>query len=1045
MARFFAAIVARRWLALVLACVVVVAGVWNMRQLAVDAVPDISPKQVLILTEAAGLGPLEVERLVTTPIETQMTGLPGLKDVRSKSRFGLSAVYVTFDDGVDVDVERARVFQRLQQARELMPPGVGTPEEGPLTTGLGEILEFELRGPGYTPMQLYQLLQWRIVPRLRLVPGIVNVDIYGGQLETYEVRVSPDRMRGLGVTMPQLFGAIESNNTARGGAYIERGDEQEVVRGMATVQSRGDLADIVIRATPGGVPITIGDVADVLLAPKVRLGAVTHDAAGETVLGVAEMEYGLNSSEVLPKLKAGIAEVQKTLPPGIRIEPFYDRSGLVQRAIHTVAHNLVEGAGLVVVILLLMLGSVRAGLIVAAVIPVSMLMAFAGMRAFGIPANLMSLGAIDFGLIVDGAVVLIENVLRRQAAGEADGNPIAIVPGAATEVARPVMFAVLITTVVYLPVLTLQSVEGKMFQPMALTVMLALGSSLLVTMLVMPALAATFLRAKAGQKDTLVVRTARRAYTPALRLASGHPWLTLGTAALLFAGSAWLATGLGGEFIPELQEGAIVVTSNKLPSINLDASIRTVAEIERVIRTCPEVKTVVSQTGSAAVPTDPMGVQSTDSYAILKPEGQWHGGTTQRQIRAAMEKKLKAAIPGVEFEFSQPIQMRMNDLLQGVRSPVALTIYGQDLGELTTLADRAVRILDQVHGASDVRAEREGGLPDLTIKVNRAALARTGLTAADVLDLVQTVGGRPSGTVYGSDGTETAIVVRLAPAGRASAAAIGNLPVGLPSGGSIPLSTVASVNVADGPAQVERDGLRRRIAVQISVQGRSMNGFVTDAQKMVGQKLHLPDGYTLEWSGEFKNLRSASARLALVVPAVLAVIFLLLYLDFGSLPLAALVFLNVPMAATGGILALVLRGMPFSVSAGIGFISTFGIAILDGVVLVTYIEGERHDGKQPVDAAREAAEKRLRPVLTTALVASIGFVPMALATSTGSEVQRPLATVVIGGLITATLLTLLVLPAAYPIAARLRRDAPEAKAEGSGTEPSADASPATGA
>ena len=1021
MERFFAALVARRWLILVLSLAVVAAGWFNLRQLAIDAVPDISPKQVLILTEATGLGPLEVERLVTIPIEMQMTGLPLLKDVRSKSRFGLSAVYITFEDGADVQTARAQVFERLQQAREAMPPGVGTPTEGPFATGLGEILEFELRGPGYTPMQLYNMLQYQIVPQLRLVPGIVAVDIYGGELQTYEVEVSPERLRAQGIALPAVYAAIAANNSAQGGAYIERNDDQEIVRGLALAQRRSDIADIVLKTAPqGGVPVTVGDVADVRMAPKVRLGAVTHDGEGETILGVADMEFGLNASEVLGPLRSKLAELQKTLPQGVEIHTFYDRSDLIGRAIHTVAHNLVEGALLVVGILLLMLGGIRAGLIVAAVIPLSMMMAFAGMRAFGISGNLMSLGAIDFGLIVDGAVVLVENVLRRQGEDGTKGGPAEIVPGAAAEVARPVIFSVAIITLVYLPVLSLSDIEGKTFRPMALTVMLALVSALLVTMLVVPALSATFLSAKAAARDTFVVRWARRGYTPVLDRATAHPWLTAGVAAACFAGSVFLATRLGGEFIPKLSEGAIVVTSNKLPSINLDASLRTVTEIETVLRAFPDVATVVSQTGSAATPTDPMGVQSTDTYVILKPQAQWKTASTQQGIRAAMEQKVKAAVPGVAFEFSQPIQMRMDDLLQGVRSDVALTFYGEDLATLSGLADKAVAAVQGIKGAADVRAEQIGGLPALTIRVDRAKLARYGINASDALAVVAAVGGRTVGTVYGEGNSETPIVVRLPPAARASAELVRELPVGLANGQAVPLSEVAEVTLADGPAEITRDKLKRRIDVEINVQGRDVQSFVTEAQRVVGQKVALPSGYTLEWSGTFQNLQSASARLSIVVPAVLALIYMLLYFNFGSLRVSALIFLNVPMAATGGILALVLRGMPFSVTAGIGFISTFGIAILDGVVLASYIEEERAAGKEPAAAAREAAEKRLRPVLTTALVASIGFLPMAVSTSAGAEVQRPLATVVIGGLITATLLTLLVLPSLYPIVVRAK-------------------------
>ncbi len=1021
MQRFFEALVARRWLVLVMALGVVGAGWVNLQQLAIDAVPDISPKQVLVLTEAQGLGPLEVERLVTVPVEMQMSGLPLLKEVRSKSRFGLSAVYVTFDDSADVETARAEVFERLQQARAMMPPGVGTPTEGPFATGLGEILEFELRGPGFTQMQLYQMLQWRIVPQLRLVPGIVDVNIYGGQLKTFEVQVSPEKLRAQGIALPQVFAAIEANNATRGGAYIERGDEQQVVRGLALAEGQSDIASIVLKTTPGGIPVTVGEVADVKLAPQVRLGAVTRDGEGETIVGVADMQFGLNASEVLPALKAKIAEVQKTLPPGVEIHTFYDRSDLIQRAIDTVAHNLGEGAFLVVAILLLMLGNFRAGLIVATVIPLSMMMAFAGMRALGISGNLMSLGALDFGLVVDGAVVLVENVLRRQSQEGGETDPVKAVPVAAAEVARPVIFSVAIITLVYLPVLSLQDIEGKTFRPMALTVMLALVSALIVTILVIPALSAAFLGAKAAEKDTFIVRWARRGYTPVLRRTTAHPWITVGLTAVLFAGAGFLATQLGGEFIPQLSEGAIVVTSTKLPSINLDASIRTVTEIEKVLRAFPDVETVVTQTGSAATPTDPMGVQSSDSYVILKPPGQWKTAHTQAGILAAMEKKVKAAVPGVSFEMSQPIQMRMDDLLQGVRSDVALSIYGEDLDTLGKLANQSVQVVQPIKGAADVRAEQENGLPAMTIKVDRQRVARYGINASDVLAVVEAVGGRVVGTVYGTDNTQTPIVVRLPPDARTSASAVRDLPVGLASGQAVPLSAVADVSVADGPAQITRDKLQRRIDVQINVRGRDVQGFVTEAQNAVEQKVKLPPGYSLEWGGTFQNLQSASARLAIVVPAVLALIFLLLYLNFGSLRLSALIFLNVPMAAIGGIAALMLRGMPFSVTAGIGFISTFGVAILDGVVLASYIQQERAEGRGAADAAFDAAEKRLRPVLTTALVASIGFVPMAVSTSAGAEVQRPLATVVIGGLVTATLLTLLVLPSLYPVVMEAKR------------------------
>ena len=1012
--RLFRGLVERRWLVLILAAGLVAAGVLNLRGFAVDAVPDISPKQVMVLTQAQGLGPLEVERLVTFPVENAMAGLPGMKGIRSTTRFGLSAVYVTFEDSADANTIRAMVFERLQRARETMPPGVGAPQMGPIATGLGEVYQFEVRGPGHTPMELRQVLQWTIAPKLRLVPGITDVNIYGGQLRTYEVRIRLEELRQYGLTLPQVFQALTDNNATKGGAYIEHGDEQQVVRGMALASSPADLQAIVLATAPDGTPITVGTVGEVVEAPKVRLGAVTHDGEGETVVGVALMQYGDNASQVIAAVKAAVGDISKQLPPGIEIRPYYDRSDLVGRTVSTVEHNLLEGAVLVIAVLLLVLGNLRAGLIVAVAIPLSMLVAFAGMRAIGLSGNLMSLGAIDFGLVVDGSVVLIENVMRRRAERADDANPREAVWQAAAEVARPVTFAVLIISLVYVPVLSLSGVEGKMFRPMALTVMMALGGSLLVTMLVMPALASVFLSDKTSSRDTWLVRMARRGYTPLLRRGEAHPFLTAAIAAGLFAAAAFFGMGLGGEFLPQLAEGSIVITSEKLPGINLDASLRTVTEIEKVVRSFPEAARVVSLTGSAEIPTDPMGVESTDSFITLTPQDQWKTADTQDGLVSAFEKKLKQEIPGVAFTFSQPIQMRMEDLLQGVRGDVALTIYGDDLGKLRELADQAVHAINGVKGAADVKAEAQGGLPALTVKVDRTKVARFGLNAADVLAVVEAIGGHTAGTIYGEEGQQSDVVVRLPADERGSVQRLSDLPVG-GAGHSVKLSEVAEIGVADGPAQISRERLQRRIAVQINVRGRDIKSFVTEAQKAVGDKLHLPPRYSVEWSGQFQNLQDATARLSIVVPVMLASVFLLLYLNFGSVRLALLIFLNVPMAATGGIAALLLRGLPFSISAAIGFIATFGIAILNGVVLTSYIETERRAGKEPRQAAADAAETRLRPVLTTALVASLGFLPMAVSTTAGAEVQRPLATVVIGGLMTATLLTLVLLPALYPV------------------------------
>jgi heavy metal efflux system protein len=1025
MKSWFALLIRRRFLVLMIALAAAAGGVANLEGLSIDAVPDISPKQVMILTLSPGLGPLEVERLVTFPVENAMAGAPGLSSVRSTSRAGVSAVYATFDESVAVTAARAEVFQRLPQAKSLMPAGVGDPQMGPMATGLGEIYQFELRGPAYTPMQLKRILQWTIAPKLKLTPGIADVNIYGGQMPTDEVRVSAEALRRYGVTLAQVYTALAENNAARGGAYIEHNDQQETIRGLGLAKSPEDIANIVVATGPGGVPVTLGNLGPVQEAPKVRLGAVTHDAQGETVVGIALMRYGENASAVVAEVKKTVADLREQLPPGVEIVPFYDRSALVDRTIRTVEHNLLEGAVLVIVVLLLLLGNLRAGLIVAAAIPLSMLMAFAGMRLLGLSGNLMSLGAIDFGLIVDGAVVMIENVLR--ARGEHPDRPAHdLIRDAAAAVARPVIFAVAIIIIVYVPILALEGVAGKMFAPMALTVILALGSSLIVTLILMPALAAIFLAGRGvGERETRVVHAVRGAYTPVLRWAERHALVTVLTTVALFAGSCVVATRLGGEFLPKLSEGSIVITSEKLPGIALNASLATVTRIEQVLKSFPEVKRIVSLTGSAEIPTDPMGVESTDSFITLADPSTWTTADSQEGLVAAFDKRLRDEVPGVAYSFSQPIQMRMDDLLEGVRGDVAISLYGDDLKVLKDTADSIVRVVSGIQGAADVKAEAQAGMPALTIQVDRAKAARYGINVSDVLDVVESIGGRTAGMVYGDDNSITDIVVRLDPADRSDIERIRALPVGRPgkeNGGpiTVPLSMVSSVAVTSGPAQISRERLQRRISIQANVRGRDVQSFVDAAKKAVSDQVKLPPRYALQWSGQFQNLQEATARLSVVVPAALAGILVLLVVMFGDLRLAGLIFLNVPMAATGGILALALRDMPFSISAAIGFIATFGIAILNGVVLTSYIRDLEESGLDPQEAATHAAEMRLRPVMMTALVAALGFLPMALSTSAGAEVQRPLATVVIGGLISATLLTLVVLPAVYPVLARLR-------------------------
>ena len=988
-------------------------GVFDILSLPVEAVPDISPKQVLVTIVAPGLAPEEVERLVTFPIETQMTGLPGMSDLRSVSRFGVSVVYVEFEDGTDLNLDRTMVNERLQQARAMITAAQVSPLIGPLSTGLGEIYQFQLADPHRSLMDLRTIMEWKVAPQLKQVPGVVDLNINGGDTETFEVRLNEPALIRYGINVGDVFAAVDANNVARGGAWILHNQEQQVIVGRGLIRNLDDLGTIVLKTGPDGTPVYIRNVAELVHGARVRLGAVTRDGGGEIVNGVVLMLYGENSGAVLNSVKAELQKIQGTLPKGVTIKPFYDRTELTTRTIHTVEHNLFEGAVLVILVLLVMLGSWRAAVIVAAVIPLSLLVAMVGMHHFGISANLMSLGAIDFGMIVDGSVVLVENTLRRRAGARPGESMQQTIGGAAAEVARPIVFAIAIIVIVYLPVLSLQSIEGKMFRPMAYTVILALLASLLIALTVIPALASVLLPERGAAGDTWIMRHLRRAYMPMLAWSEAHALLTTAIAVVVFAGSVLVARGLGGEFIPQLQEGSIVVTSQRLPSVALPTSIDNVTLIEKTIRTLPEVETVVSNTGTAAIPTDPMGVNQTDSFVILKPRSQWKTADTQDGLTAVISKRLDDAVPGTSFSFSQPIQMRMDDLLEGVRTAVAISIFGPDLDMLADLGNQVSRVVGGVQGAADTNPEQVGGLPFLHIDVDRAAAARFGINVSDVMNIVEAIGGHVGSNVTVGD-AQFATQVRFRAQDRSGIDAIRNLRVRSPTGGDIPLSELARITVDSGPSEISRDKVERRTIVQTNVRGRDISSFVKAAQAAVREQVKLPDGYRIEWAGEFQNLDQATARLSIVVPIALTLIFVMLYVMFGSFRLALLIFLNLPMAATGGIYALALRGLPFSVSAGIGFIALCGIAILNGVVLVSYIVDQRREGLDAVAAAGAAARIRLRPVLTTALVASLGFIPMAFSSTAGAEVQRPLATVVIGGLLTSTLLTLLVLPAIYP-------------------------------
>jgi cobalt-zinc-cadmium resistance protein CzcA len=997
------------------AVILILAGSVALSRLPIDAMPDVTSIQVQILTEAPALGPLEIEQFITRPVENAMSGLPALEEIRSVSRYGISAVTVVFRDGTDIYWARNLVAQRLSAAEEDIPTGVEHPEMGPITTGLGEIFHFVLEGDGVSPMELRTILDWDIAYRLRSVPGVVEVNSWGGLAKQYHVLVDPARLLAYRLSLPVVFGALERNNLNRGGGIIEKGGEAYVIRGEGMVSGIGDLEKVVIGTTSEGTPILVRHVAEVREGPMLRIGGATRDGAGETVIGMVLMLQNENAREVVSRVKEALAELEPSLPKGVRIIPFYDRQALVSRVIATVSRNLVEGGLLVIAVLLLLLGNLRGGLIVASAIPLSMLIAFLGMMRAGISGNLMSLGAIDFGLIVDGSVVMVENIVRRLAGRNLP--PVerreAIVR-AAREVGRPIVFAVGIILIVYLPILTLTGIEGKMFRPMAWTVVFAVAGSLLLSLTLMPVLCSLFLRKTIDERETWLLRQAHRLYQPVLRRAMARPRATSLIAGSVFAVSLGCAALLGTEFVPRLDEGDIVIQASRLPSVSLTQSLSSTTELEKVLHRFPEVRMVVSRTGSPEVATDVMGLDLSDVFVILKPRNEWRKGMDRDRLIEEMHEALEAGVPGNIFSFTQPIEMRFNELIAGARSDLAVKIFGDDLEVLARQGGELAAILAAVRGAADVRVEQTAGLPMIRVRVDRDRIARLGLSVEDALAAVEAA---RSGRVVGSvlEGRRRFdIAVRLAEGVAADPHALAAAPVGAPGGRLIPLGQIAEIVVGEGPAQISREQALRRITVEANVRGRDIGGFVSEARRAVAGKLKLAPGYYVAWGGQFEHLTAASRRLMIAVPAALILIFVLLYGAFGSVRPAVLIFLNVPMAASGGVVALLLRGMPFSISAGVGFIALFGVAVLNGVVLVSFIRRLQDEtGLEAREAAARAAEARMRPVLMTALVASLGFVPMALATGAGAEVQKPLATVVIGGLVTSTLLTLVVLPALY--------------------------------
>lgn len=1018
---------ANRMLVISLVMIMGALGVYSAVNLPIDAVPDMTNVQVQVVTEAGALSPLEVEQYVTSPVELTMSGLPNVEEIRSTSKFGLSLVTVVFHEGSDVFRARQLVAERLIDAAERVPKGYGTPRLNPLTTALGEILQFEVKGEGYSPMDLRTILEWQIAPRLRQVPGVTEINSHGGYYQSFEVRPDPERLASFGVSLQELFTAVAANNGTSGGGYVVHHGEQRFIRGQALLTNEADIENVVVRGNRDGTPVLVRDIADVAIAPMTRQGAVTRDGRGEAVMGMVMMLWGSNSRTVVQAAKERLEEINKTLPKGVTAEVTYDRADLINRTLHTVQQNLLEGGALVIVVLLVMLGSLRAGIVVAAAIPLSMLFAANMMSITGITASLMSLGAIDFGLIVDSSVIMVENCMRRLSHGPHDRPHLSVIRDAAIEVRKPTMFGELIISIVYLPLLTLQGTEGKLFRPMALTVLFALAGSLVLSLTLMPVLASYALPRKMEEKEIFIIRLFHRFYHPVVHKTILHPVLTVLAALLLFAVSIPVGMRLGGEFMPKLDEGDLLIEVNRLPSATLEDSIPMGTQVESLLLKFPEVKTVFCKTGRPEIANDVMGVQQTDVWVLLKPESTWPKHKSREELFDEMRVVLNDNVPGALFAFTQPIEMRVDELVAGVKANVAVLIYAphgtlqtsgegsnlKDLETLGRLGKKVEKVLNGIDGAVDVKASQQANLPTVRIQVKPEALARYGIDADQVMQTVATMGGHKVGEVFRGR-MRFPIVVRIPLEWRTDLYRLEQLPVFAANGTQVPLKELADLITEETPPGIEHDRTQRRTYVQCNVRGRDVESFVYDAKRAINEGVKLPTGYEIEWGGDFKNLQSAKQRLMIVTPVVLVLIFLLLHTTFHSGRLASLIFLAIPIAASGGIFALALRGMPFSISAGVGFIALFGVAVLNGLVWVSAAEHLRQAGHTAKGAAEETALNRLRPVLMTALVASLGFLPMAISHSAGAEIQRPLATVVIGGLITSTLLTALVIPAIYP-------------------------------
>lgn len=1003
-----------RVLAVIGALILLLAGIWAYNTIRLDAVPDVSNIQVTVTTRARGLAPIEVEQYVTYPVELSMQSLPRLVLQRSISKYALSQVTVVFEDGTDIYWARQQVSERLRQAQEQIPSNIPVSMVlGPIATGLGEVYQFEVTGKDYTQKQLREILDWQVIPALKTVPGVDDVQSMGGEVKEYQVWLHPERMHGFNISAAQVMGALARNNANAGGGYLIEGDDQVLLRGEGMLNSTEDIGNVVIERRPEGGVVRVKDVGDCVIGHKLAQSSVTRDAKGSTVIGIVIMRKGENSKDVMAAVTKKISDVAKSLPSGVGLSAFYDRTWLINKTLETVWHNLSFGALLVLVVLLLVLGGIRGGIISALSIPLSLAGALLFLRATGTSANLLSLGAIDFGILIDGSVVLMENIVCRLSQSGPSADRLQTVKAATVEVATPVLFAVLIITVVYLPILSLPGVSGKTFQPMALTVVFALLTALVVALFITPSLSYFILPGRTRDHESHFMRLIRKPYSHVLLAAVRHPVIVTMVSVAIFAGSLFCLPLLGSEFIPVLKEGSMVLTINRPMSSSLLTADEQTTLVERVLKDIPEVERVVSRTGHSEVAFDPMGTDETDTFVILKDRSTWRRHLSQSDVEEEVSRRLKENIPGLCFSISQPIEQRMNEMIAGSKGDVAIRIIGPDLDELRRLGSKVAEVLSRVEGTTDLKLEQTAGLPVVTAKLNTTALAGYGVTGQDALDAISAAqDGKVVGTIFEGK-PRFDLTVRFAPDMMRRGDDLADLPVFMSGGDLVQLGQVARIVRGEGAAQISHRQGDRFFTVQLNVSQRDLGGYAEEAQGKVGQ-LTLPVGYRIEWGGQFENMKVAQERLAILVPLALLLIFALLYTLFESAKPGILVFLNIPLALSGGIFALLVRGMPLSVTAGVGFIALFGVAVMNGVVLITTIRGmERSDGINPRQAALLSARQRLRPVLMTAMVASFGFLPMAFADSVGAEVQRPLATVVIGGLITSTLLTLLVLPAIY--------------------------------